>query len=102
MRRPAPALAMSVCFVAMALMPNVTRHAFAQSAIAGGIGGTVTDPSGAVISGATVTALNTATNQKWPSATDASGYFRSSNLTPGTYVITVSAPGFDSYVISVT
>ena len=101
MRRIASALASSVCFLAMGMTPNVTSCAFAQSSIAGGIGGTVSDPSGAAIPGATVTALETGTNQKWSSATDGSGYFRASNLTPGSYSLTVSAPGFDSFVTTV-
>jgi Carboxypeptidase regulatory-like domain/TonB-dependent Receptor Plug Domain len=101
MSRTASAIALSICLLAIGLMPNLARHANAQSAIAGGIGGTVTDASAAAIPGATVTALNTGTNQKWPSATDGSGYFRTGNLTPGAYTLTVSAPGFDSYVTSV-
>jgi outer membrane receptor protein involved in Fe transport len=101
MSKTASAIALSICLLAIGLVPNLSRHANAQSAIAGGIGGTVTDALAAAIPGAIVTALNTGTNQKWSSATDGSGYFRTGNLTPGAYKLTVSAPGFDSYVTSV-
>jgi hypothetical protein len=60
----------------------------------GSITGTVTDPTGAVIPNASVTAINNATNVKTAQTTSSSGVFTLSPLDPGTYTVTFSAPGF--------
>jgi hypothetical protein len=60
----------------------------------GSITGTVTDPSGAVVPNATVTATNNATNEKTTQNSSSSGVFTLSPLNPGTYTVTFSAPGF--------
>lgn len=60
----------------------------------GGIQGTVKDPSGAVVSGATVGVTSAALIGTKTAITDAGGYFRFANLPPGTYTITVTAPNF--------
>jgi hypothetical protein len=59
-----------------------------------GIHGTVVDPSGAVISGATVTATNIVTNVQMTRVTDGRGNFTISPLQTGQYRIEVSARGF--------
>ena len=58
------------------------------------ITGTVTDASGAVISGATVTAHNTARGTEYPTQTNASGSYYLAPLPVGDYDVKVSAPGF--------
>ena len=63
----------------------------------GELTGIVTDPSGAVVSGATVTATNEATGLKLTSTTSASGSYRISNVPVGTYDITVTSSGFAAY-----
>jgi Carboxypeptidase regulatory-like domain/TonB-dependent Receptor Plug Domain len=63
----------------------------------GGLQGTVKDPSGAVVSGATVGVTSAALIGTKTVTTDAGGYFRFANLPPGTYTITVTAPNFRSY-----
>ena len=60
----------------------------------GSLVGTVTDPSGAVIPNATVTATNVDTAQKREEATDPSGRYNIVNLQPGTYTVAVTASGF--------
>lgn len=60
----------------------------------GTITGTVTDPSGAAISGAQVTATNAATGLQKSATADANGYFVVSALPFGNYVVTCNAPGF--------
>ena len=62
----------------------------------GGLQGTVTDPSGAVISGADVTVTSPALLGEKSLTTGASGYYRFANLPPGTYTITASATGFQT------
>jgi hypothetical protein len=59
--------------------------------------GTVTDPSGAVIAGATVVLMNVHTGQARTTATDMQGGFRVSELSVGTYDVRVSHQGFADY-----
>ncbi len=66
----------------------------AQSLVTGDLTGTVTDPSGAVVSGATVTAKSTSNGSSRTTTTTASGSYRFSLLQPGTYTVTVTAQGF--------
>lgn len=71
--------------------------AFAQGVGASGdIRGTVTDPSGAVVTGANVTATDIAKGIKHTVATDANGQYRLTNLQPATYSLSVSKSGFQS------
>ncbi len=63
---------------------------------AGTIEGTVTDPSGAVVSGAVVTIENRVTGYKRTTSTDATGTFRFDNIPPNNYGLTVSATGFSA------
>src|SRR6266404_8597860 len=69
---------------------------FAQTS--GSITGEVTDQSGAVAPNATVTATNSKTNVARSTATNASGIYSFPDLTPGTYEVKVSAPGFATIV----
>ena len=64
----------------------------------GTFNGTVTDPTGAIVPGATVKAVNTATNIETEVKTTSAGVFRMPYLPPGTYKITASATGFKSSV----
>jgi hypothetical protein len=70
-------------------------YANAQSTGQGTVSGTVTDSSGAVIVGAQVTVTNTATNISRNLVTNSTGYFEAVNLNPGTYAISIGAPGFE-------
>jgi carboxypeptidase family protein/TonB-dependent receptor-like protein len=69
---------------------------FAQTGGTGSIRGEVTDPSGAVVSGADVDATNTATGSKTDTVTTDTGLYVIPLLLPGTYTVTVSATGFES------
>ena len=60
--------------------------------------GLVTDPSGSVVPGATVTIKNVATNSTQSQQTDASGYYVFPSLPIGTYTITVEITGFKKAV----
>lgn len=59
--------------------------------------GTVQDPSGAVVPGATVEALEINTKTTRQSKTDSSGAYRIPLLPPGIYTFTVSHAGFKTY-----
>ena len=65
---------------------------------AGTVQGTVTDPSGAVIPGATVTIYNPVTGFTRTASTDSSGGFSFTNVPFNPYHLTVAAMGFASYV----
>ncbi len=69
----------------------------AQTAVDGAIGGTVADHAGAVVPGATVTVRSNQTNALQTTKTDEAGYYRVIHLRPGTYDVTISGPGFDTF-----
>jgi hypothetical protein len=72
--------------------------AFAQSTLTGGISGKVTDPQGASIPNAAVTATNEGTNKEATVTSDADGGFRVVNLEPGTYTVKVLVAGFADFL----
>jgi hypothetical protein len=79
----------------------------AQSAGTGALTGTVTDPTGSVVPGASVTLVSTETNQTRTTTTGTDGSYRFSLLPPGTYRVRFSATGFrtadvPSVTVSVT
>lgn len=72
--------------------------AFAQGGGNVAIGGTVTDPSGAVIPGAKVTVTQKATSLVREDTTNSNGSFNIPSLPPATYTVTITAPGFKQYI----
>jgi hypothetical protein len=70
----------------------------AQASFTGTLLGTVTDPTGATIDGASVAITNQATNEVSRHKTDAAGNYYVPNLKPGDYSITIEAPGFKKFV----
>ena len=82
---------------------NITPTLFAQTTVGtGSIVGTVSDPSGAVVSRVGVTITNLATGQVINLTTNSSGSFNSGALVPGNYKTLVSAKGFSSAEVSLT
>jgi hypothetical protein len=82
-------------FLAIAVLLVIAMGAmssFAQSG-AGSIHGTVTDPSGAVIPGASIHVVNKATGVAVDTKTNAVGFYQVPELFTGDYVVSVSAPG---------
>src|SRR2546423_2068545 len=78
----------------LALLLLVTTLVNANAA-GGVLTGTVTDPKGALVSGATIIVLDAAGNQAHaPVTTDARGHFKIEGLPAGTYTVVVSATGF--------
>ena len=68
----------------------------------GAIRGRVEDPSGAVVSGAEVRAINEATNETRMTATGDTGAFAIAELEPGNWRIEIAAPGHKTYVKRLT
>lgn len=60
--------------------------------------GTVHDDSGAVVPNATIIAINVANNARSEATSDATGSYTLLQLTPGSYTVEISAPGFKKYV----
>ena len=83
---------MWLCCILLLLSGSV---AIAQT-ITGSVRGTVTDPSGAVVAGAMVTATNVATGITTNTVTDHSGLYNIQFLTIGEYTITATASGFST------
>jgi hypothetical protein len=79
--------AVTSCFLAIGTL------AFAQSATTS-LRGTVEDPKGAVLAGATVTLSNPATGFSRTAQTNDQGIYQFLEVPPATYVIEVSAAGF--------
>src|SRR5215213_10326083 len=78
-------LLLSIILAAVAASAQTSR---------GTVSGTVTDPNGAAVAGATVTLLNTQTNLSRASTTNGEGFYRFDAVDPGTYSVRVSASGF--------
>ncbi len=80
----------AVMFLMAAAVP---AQLFGQ-AISGDLVGGVTDPTGAMIPKAAVTAQNDATGVKYTAVTGPDGAYRFSNLPGGAYTVTATATGF--------
>ena len=70
---------------------------FAQRTTAN-ISGTISDPTGAIVTGAKVTANETATNSSTMAITNQTGFYLVPNLPPGNYIVKVEAPGFQASI----
>lgn len=90
-------LGTAVCvalFLSLFLFPSATK----AQVLYGSLTGTVTDPSGAAVSGAKVEALDVAKGVTQVSLADVNGIYRFSALLPGIYKVTISAPSFETQV----
>jgi hypothetical protein len=67
------------------------------ASITGSISGLVTDPSGAVVVGAQVVAIETQTGIRTESTTDSKGFFDFPTLPIGKYDVEVRSPGFKTF-----
>jgi len=84
--------------LALLLVALLPGSAWAQMAGYGEISGTITDPSGAVIGGATVTATLVSQNTTTVRTATGAGDYSITPLTPGVYTVTVTAPGFEKFI----
>ena len=69
---------------------------WSQNISTGVVAGTITDPSGAVISGAKITLSDTATGTERPATTNNAGHYVFVDVSPGTYTVTITKEGFET------
>ena len=82
-------------FLLFVFAGSVVPRLNAQTTIStGSIQGSVTDPSGAVVSGAKISISNKATGRVLTVTSTAAGAYTSGALTPGNYTLRVEAAGF--------
>ena len=79
------------------LLGGLSPTTFAQTAT-GAIIGTITDPKGLAVEGASVTIKNTETSIETPSTSNSAGVYYAPFLQPGNYEVTSSKDGFQSVV----
>jgi len=80
--------------LAIALLILASGAAVWSQTVQGVITGTVTDPTGAVVPGATVTITNAATNISQSTTTGSDGSYRFSLVPPATYTLEVKVANF--------
>jgi hypothetical protein len=85
--------------IVFALAALFCTQALVAQTVTGTITGVVTDPSGAVVAGASVLAHNTDTGVDSSVTTNAAGLYRIQFLPIGRYEVTVDAKGFDKETI---
>lgn len=83
-------------FASILLAISLATVLAAQTTVTGEIAGTVEDPSGAIVSGATVILKNEASGEFVKAQTDGLGQFRFALLKPGAYTLTVRASGLQT------
>jgi hypothetical protein len=76
-------------------------HSSICPACIGGVNGTVTDPTGSVVVGATATLTNQDTNVVSHAVTSGRGYFVFLDIKPGPYVLTITKQGFKTVELPV-
>lgn len=89
LRRSVPAWLLLCVSVSVSLL-------HAQTTTTGELAGTVTDPSGAVLTSASVTLTNVATGGSETTRTNSTGAYRFPLLQPGTYKVAAMSSGFQA------
>jgi len=81
-----------LCLTCAGMLPVLAQETSA------GVTGRVTDPSGAAIVGALVTAKDQQRGTVWPSRTNEDGIYALPRVPVGTYEVRIEAPGFKVFV----
>jgi Carboxypeptidase regulatory-like domain len=92
--RPTCRIGVGLLFLCSLFWPSLAHAQFR-----GSLRGTVTDPSNAAVTGATVTLTNTDTNNTLTSTSDANGIYEFNALPPAPYKLTVEKAGFEKKVL---
>jgi hypothetical protein len=86
-------------FIVLLVIALSSLTAFSQGST-GSISGTVIDPKGAVVAGASITVKSAATGQESTTQTTGDGTFNVPALSAGVYIATVTAQGFKQSVVT--
>jgi hypothetical protein len=92
------ALISAISFGSAAPALKISSHPAAPTAST--LSGTITDPAGAVIAGATLTATNSSGALVGSATTDSGGQYRMGDLAPGNYRIEAQATGFETQLFA--
>src|SRR5262245_3261547 len=91
-------MSLRLVFLVGLLLAPLASRAFAKSTDT--LQGTITDPSGALVSGAKVTVRNQATGSERIVQTDSNGNYQVAALPPGIYRVEAQAQGFGSQTVN--
>src|SRR2546427_324474 len=94
------AFPLRLSFLAVALMLVFSLPPSYGQIVNATLSGTITDPTGAAIPEASVTATKVATGAATKATTDGAGNYSLPSLPPGTYKLTVEKTGFKATVLS--
>lgn len=83
-----------IVLVSVIALACISIPMVAQSITTGDVTGTITDPSGAAVQGATVTLKNAATGVTSSATSNATGAYRFPFLNPGNYTVAAKMQGF--------
>ena len=86
-----------VCLLICALLLFSASGSWGQSIVTGGIAGTVTDATGAVVGAAKLTLKSSDTGQTFNYMSSAGGEYVFSLLKPGAYILSVAKDGFKNF-----
>ena len=101
--RPRFSRSYSTLLMAILILFVTSSSSRAQTTVSTGtISGVVTDPSGAVVSGAKVTITNKGTSQVVNTSTNSAGAYTSGSLIPGSYKVRIEAKGFRTVELTAT
>ncbi len=81
-------------FTLLPLLALMIVPLVAASNAGGTIEGKITDPKGSVVAGAIITVTDPTTNQRHTATSNDQGHYKIEGLPPGTYRVSVAAPGF--------
>jgi len=93
-------LCFAVCTFLIAVACTLPAVSWAQTATTGTVVGTISDPSGAAVSDATVVLRNRATNNQVTQTSNGAGQYTFVNVAPGEYEVTVKKEGFRSSTVT--
>ena len=86
------------CWIVSAILAAfISVSAWAQTQLAT-VSGTITDPSGAVVLGVSITIVNQGTGLKRSTPTDTAGEYRFAGLPTGKYSLRIEKTGFQSQI----
>ncbi|MCA1555370.1 MAG: TonB-dependent receptor, partial [Acidobacteria bacterium] len=85
----------ALCGLLLICCASITANAQFRA----GLQGSVTDPSGAVVPGATVSLTNKETNKTLTTTASDDGFYRFSQLAPGTYTLSAEKEGFKKQLL---